>query len=478
MIIKVLLITSLFSHIAMIKCASVSEVDPDSELLKLPINFERQSLVRVTLDQLQASADESLINIMVELTQGYNEDQIKDLVMDMVKESETMVINPDVCLKKLTEAIHKYDKEEELVEKLTRLAKITSAGLFSIQRESGPAVNKPLSIPQADCYPLLADVFYPDKTIFVETVDQLKQGRFKKEFSRGILLYGPPGVGKNEMIQAMVHESDCRIFSTTASELVTTYQGSGAMAIKSLFEQAKAVDSSKGVIVLIDELQSITPVTTDKQVRAAHTHSGQDYANTLTQFWIEYDRCLKDHDNIMIIATCNEFNRIDERIRGRFDCIKFSYPDEEGTMEILTKKANYFGVPLSDAEVKEYTEKMKGVNGRDLVKFIKNAKRYIRNGKSKEEALQLAMNDQKNTNEDTKSTEPNRRIEQLKDEALRGTAHGFGTQIGQMVVAGAATAVLIGLKMFFSGNENRGGSNSNSSGNSSGSSASSAAHSS
>ncbi len=243
--------------------------------------------------------------------------------------------------------------------------------------------KKTISKSQRTQHPLVKDVYHPDPTIFSEIAKQLKAGKFYEDFLRGILLYGPPGVGKNEMIKAIVNESGCRIFIAKASSVVSGHQGSGAEAIESIFDQARAVERGKGVIVLVDELQSLTPVTSDKNVPPAYNNSGLDHANALTQLWLEYD---EEHDNIMIIATCNQFDRIDERIRGRFNCIKFPYPDEPGTIEILKNKSKHYGIPLSKSELKEYVKRMKGLSGRDLTKFIREAKKYTGRGKKKKEA--------------------------------------------------------------------------------------------
>ncbi len=436
---------------------SDSDSDSDDELLTLPLKPQRYYIIQGTLDELGASVDESLMKIMMELSLGYDKVAIKNLVIDMVNESKTNSIDPVICLEKLAETIYKNDGKKRIVLKLKQLAKIISKNSplvldsdkpkiidqqkTTFQQETITPKNQPKQ------YPLLDDVFHPDKEIFVETAEQLKTGKFSKEFSKGILLYGPPGVGKNEMVEAIIHESGCRIFTMDGSGLVSKYQGSGAGTIKLIFDQARAVEPGKGVIVLIDELQNVTPMTRDKNVQVAHTRSGQDYEDAITQLWLEYDRCMKDgNDNIMIIATCNQFERIDERIRGRFDCIEFSYPDEQGTIEILKNKSKHYGIPLSKPELEEYAARMKGLSGRDLNKFIKNAKKYTGRGKSKKEALELSVRDQKNATGNANPTKTNNRFEQFKDEVLRGSGYGVGTALGGAAVAGTLALVGWGIK--------------------------------
>ncbi len=98
--------------------------DPDDELLTLPLRTERNYIIQETLSERKASADESLMRIMLELTLGYDETIIKNLVSDMVEESKTNSIDQEICLKKLIEKVHKYDKKYIAVSKLNQLATI------------------------------------------------------------------------------------------------------------------------------------------------------------------------------------------------------------------------------------------------------------------------------------------------------------------------------------------------------------------
>ncbi len=314
--------------------------DFDDELLTLPLKSDRYYIIEETLDELGASVNEPLITIMLELTLGYDKIAIKNLLIDMVKESKTDFIDQEICLKKLTESIRKYDKKHLAVSKLNQLAAIILKNFSLAQDNDKPKIIDEQEIyPKSNNtkYPLLDDVFHPNKILFRDATKQLKSGKFRKSFRKGMLLYDPPGGGKNAMVEAMVNESDCHLFNIAASKLVNKYQGSGAEAIREIFAEAKAVEANKGVIILIDELQSLSPTTTDKDAKLLYKHEGQDYNNSLAQIWTEYDDCSKNHDNILVVATCNKFEIIDKRIRDRFRCIEFSCPDRTGAYEILKR---------------------------------------------------------------------------------------------------------------------------------------------
>jgi AAA+ superfamily predicted ATPase len=265
---------------------------------------------------------------------------------------------------------------------------LSSLSIYPNSNNLSPLTNKFSSTAK---YPLIKDVVHPDKPLFFEIAKRLKAGKFEKVFRRGMLFYGPPGVGKDEMIKAIVNESECLIFTRDGSQLVSGLQGSGAQAIASIFNKARKVDPSKGVVVLIDELQGITPVTSDKNIKPAFKNDGLEHENSLTQLWLEFDKCSKEeHANIMIIATCNQFDRIDKCIRDRFMCIEFSNPNDKDAYEILKNKAQYYNVPLTEAELKKYIKNMKGLSGRDLTTFIQDTGVNISKGLSKEKALESA----------------------------------------------------------------------------------------
>ena len=283
-------------------------------------------------------------------------------------------------------------------------------------------------------YPLLDDLFHAKKIFFIDAAEQLKIGAFRKESWRSMLLYGPSGMGKHALIEAMVHESDCHTLKIDCSELVKHCQEVAVETIKTIFSEAKAIDGGKGVIVLIDEIQSLAPIITDEDRR-------KDYADTLTQILTEYDDCLKNNNNIFIIATCNKLELADKRIRDRFKCIEFSYPDRMGTYEILKNKAQYYKVFIFEAELQHYATRMQGLSGRELTAFIRNTKTYFSNGASQKEALELAANEHLQAINEVKSREN----EILKNEMIDDIKLGAVRSITALSIALWAKTLWIGL---------------------------------
>ncbi len=74
------------------------------------------------------------------------------------------------------------------------------------------------------------------------------------EMTKGILLVGPPGVGKTLLARALANEANCNFISKSGSEFEEIFVGVGAKRIENLFNQAASKQPS---IIFIDEFDAI-----------------------------------------------------------------------------------------------------------------------------------------------------------------------------------------------------------------------------
>ncbi|KAG6522086.1 hypothetical protein ZIOFF_019220 [Zingiber officinale] len=78
--------------------------------------------------------------------------------------------------------------------------------------------------------------------------------QLKSILRRGILLCGPPGVGKTLLAKAVAGEAGVNFFSISASQFVEIYVGVGASRVRALYQEAK--DNAPSV-VFIDEIDAV-----------------------------------------------------------------------------------------------------------------------------------------------------------------------------------------------------------------------------
>lgn len=424
---------------------SKSSAFKQERYLERPTSDERRGAVEEVLLLAEKSAPESLIEDIVELTDHYNIHTLRKLVRSMVKKSKTDSLDRNSCIEKLRKAINLFDEDEVKKIKFTQIKAIISRESLSKVDDEQEGIITKKSLPktgdeqeaitsskQGKKHPLVVnDIYLPSisKILITDVVEQLTKGKLIDGSSRGMLFYGPPGVGKTAMVEAMVNESGCHIIRKEAQHLVGSLLGSGSERTHLLFSKAreKATETGRSVIILIDELQELAPGTTDKNVGLSYRHSGQEHRGALAQIWTEYDDCLRENDNIFLICTCNDFELIDKRIRDRLNSIEFSDPDIKGIIEILRSKSKYYGIPLSESELKEYAKKMEGFSGRELKEFFDKAEGFIRSGKSNAEALALAAVAQS-------TAEDNARPKEQSKKSFWGKAWDVTWDIGEYAI--------------------------------------------
>lgn len=193
-------------------------------------------------------------------------------------------------------------------------------------------VGSGIEIGTADSSVRLNDIMGIDdvKKDIEEVIDFLKHGdelrKIGAKVPKGIMLIGPPGVGKTMLAKAMANEANVQFLGVSASYFVSMWAGEGAKRLRALYAQAR---KSPAAIVFIDEIDAISGTVGE---------TGTQRTSTLNQLLIELDG-LGRSNVITIGATNNETNLDPAFLRsGRFDRKCYvGLPDANARKEIIKK---------------------------------------------------------------------------------------------------------------------------------------------
>ncbi len=203
-----------------------------------------------------------------------------------------------------------------------------------------------------------------------EAVSFLKDpGKFQSiggKLPKGMLLVGPPGVGKTLLAKATAGEAEAPFFSISGSEFIEMFVGVGASRVRDMFKRAK---KGAPAIIFIDELDSIG------RVRGTGLGGGHDEREqTLNQILSEMDG-FSPSESIMVMAATNRPDVLDPALTrpGRFDRrITLELPQKKARraiLEIHTKE-----VPLAhDVDLNSLAERTAGLSGADLRNLVNEA---------------------------------------------------------------------------------------------------------
>jgi len=180
---------------------------------------------------------------------------------------------------------------------------------------------------------------------------------------KGVLLYGPPGVGKTLLAKALANEIGAYFIAINGPEIMSKYYGESEQRLREIFEEAR---KNAPAIIFIDEIDSIAPKREEV--------IGEVEKRVVAQLLTLMDG-LQERGKIVVIGATNRIEAVDPALRrpGRFDReIEIPPPDKRARKAIL--EVHTRNVPLAeDVSLDELASVTHGFTGADLAALVKEA---------------------------------------------------------------------------------------------------------
>lgn len=239
----------------------------------------------------------------------------------------------------------------------------------SIRWQEGTAGNEPMEESTSARFGGMEGVWEELKEIVCwPNQYRAEMERMNIQWSKGVLLHGPPGTGKTMLVKCLAQELDAKLFHVSSATAFGAYAGESEKRVRELFQSAlEEAKSGKMALVFLDELDTLCPKRDSRQ-----QHSSRVTAQLLTLL----DNVHRDREiHLPVLAATNRPNEIDPALRraGRFDReIAVGPPDlpaREAILRIHLRK-----LPCEkDEHLKEIAKKTSGYTGADLAALCREA---------------------------------------------------------------------------------------------------------
>lgn len=184
---------------------------------------------------------------------------------------------------------------------------------------------------------------------------------------RGILLEGPPGVGKTLLAKAVAGEAGVNFLSYSGSDFVEMFAGLGAQRIRSMYKRAEEL---KPCVVFIDEIDALG------RKRLQGSSGGHQEADQTLVALLERMDGMNTTSGILFIGATNRADALDSALLrpGRFDKIIHIGPpktkeDREAIVRVHAQDKTF----SEGVSVEKIAKQCYGLTGAEIASALNDA---------------------------------------------------------------------------------------------------------
>jgi len=183
---------------------------------------------------------------------------------------------------------------------------------------------------------------------------------------KGVLLVGPPGVGKTLLAKAVATERESNFISIKGPEVLSKYVGESEKTVREIFRKARL---AAPCIIFIDEIDSIATA------RGSEDEFDSGVSRRVVDTLLTEMDGLAGLKNVVVLAATNRPEAIDPALLrpGRFDrIIEIPMPDAETRLAIF--KVHTRNMPLDKSvSLEELANQTDGYTGAEIENICREA---------------------------------------------------------------------------------------------------------